>query len=339
MRIIAIGPGDGTAPARLTDATAPVPDVAAGEVLVRVGAAGVNPADALQVRGLYPPPAGAPAWPGLEVAGTVVAVAEGVRTPAVGDRVAALLPGGGYAELVSVPAAHTWRVPAGIDDAHAASLPEGLCTAWSSLVDVGRLRPGETVLVHGGAGGVGSLATQMALVLGCRVVTTARGTARVAALQELLAPALAHAAAAGAVDDALTVVDRESEDFVDAAGALGGADVVLDVVGAANLGRNVRALARDGRLVVIGMLKGRRGELDLGELLARRGTVTGTTLRSRSDDEKAAIVEAIGERVWPLVASGVVRPRVHARVPFERAGEAHALLASGEVVGKVVLVP
>ena len=170
-------------------------------------------------------------------------------------------------------------------------------------------------------------------------MTTARGAARVAAVRELLAPAVAHAVSQSAGEDVLTVVDRESDDFVDVAARHGGADVVLDVVGAANLGRNVRALARDGRLVVIGMLKGRRGELDLGELLARRGTVTGTTLRSRSDDEKAAIVEAIRERVWPLVASGVVRPRVHARVPFERAGEAHALLASGEVVGKVVLVP
>ncbi|WP_277985810.1 zinc-binding dehydrogenase [Sanguibacter massiliensis] len=339
MRIIAVDPGDGIAPARLTDASAPVPDVGPGEVLVRVGAAGVNPADALQVRGLYPPPAGAPAWPGLEVAGTVVAVSEGVGGPRVGHRVAALLPGGGYAELVSVPAGHTWPVPAGLDDPHAAALPEGLCTAWSSLVDVGRLTPGETVLVHGGSGGVGSLAAQLALVLGCRVMTTARGAARVAAVRELLAPAVAHAVSQGAGDDVLTVVDRESDDFVDVAARHGGADVVLDVVGAANLGRNVRALARDGRLVVIGMLKGRRGELDLGELLARRGTVAGTTLRSRSDDEKTAIMATLGERVWPLVEAGVVRPRVHARVPFERADEAHALLASGEVVGKVVLVP
>lgn len=339
MRIIAIDPGDGTAPARLADAVAPVPDIRAGDVRVRVGAAGVNPADALQVRGLYPPPPGAPAWPGLEVAGTVVEVGAGAQGLGTGDRVAALLPGGGYAEEVVVPAGHAWTVPAGLDDAHAAALPEGLCTAWSSLVDVGRLTPGSTVLVHGGAGGVGSLAAQLALVLGCRVITTARGRARVAAVRELLAPALGHARAHGAGDDALTVLDRETDDFVEAATTLGGADVILDVVGAANLGRNVGALARDGRLVVIGLLKGRRGELDLGELLARRGTVVGTTLRSRTDDEKTAIVDAVREHVWPLVAAGIVRPRVHARVPFERAAEALEMLASGEVVGKVVLVP
>ena len=339
MRIITIEPGDGTAPARLADGTAPAPDVRAGEVRVRVGAAGVNPADVLQVRGLYPPPAGAPAWPGLEVAGTVVAVGEGVDDVAPGLRVAALLPGGGYAEEVAVPARHTWPVPDDLDDAHAAALPEGLCTAWSSLVDVGRLTAGETVLVHGGSGGVGSLAAQLALTLGCRVVTTARGEARVAAVRDLLAPALAHARARGAGTDALTVVDREHDDVTEVVRALGGADVVLDVVGAANLGRNVHALARDGRLVVIGLMKGRRGELDLGELLARRGTVVGTTLRSRSDDEKAAVVAAVRAHAWPLVAAGVVRPHVHARVPFARAADAHELLGSGDVVGKVVLVP
>ena len=339
VRIIAIHPGDASGPARLAGARAPVPAVRAGTVRVRVGAAGVNPADVLQVRGLYPPPSGAPAWPGLEVAGTVTAVGPDVADVTPGTRVAALLPGGGYAEEVVVPSQHVWRVPEPLDDAHAAALPEALCTAWSSLVDVGRLTAGETVLVHGGAGGVGSVAAQVALVRGCRVVTTARGGARVAAVHELLAPALAHARAHGAGAGALTVVDREHDDATDVVRGLGGADVVLDVVGAANLDRNVHALARDGRLVVIGLLKGRRGELDLGELLARRGTVVGTTLRSRSDAEKAAIVAAVREHVWPLVAAGVVRPHVHARVPFARAADAHALLGSGEVVGKVVLVP
>ncbi|MGP7959428.1 NAD(P)H-quinone oxidoreductase [Sanguibacter sp. A247] len=339
MRIIAVTPAAGPVPAHLTDSTSPVPVARPGEVLVQVRAAGVNPADLLQVRGLYPAPPGAPEWPGLEVAGVVTAVGDEVAGLAVGDRIAALLPGGGYAEQVRVTASHVWRVPDDLDDAHAAALPEGLCTAWSSLVDVGRLVPGETVLVHGGAGGVGSLAVQVALTRGCRVVTTARGRERVAAVRDLATPALVHARAHGAAHDALTVIDRETDDFVTVVREAGGADVVLDVVGAANLGRNVEALALDGRLVVIGMLKGRRGELDLGALLARRGTVSGTTLRSRSDDEKTAIVAAVEEHVWPLVTRGVVRPHVHAQVPFSEAQRAHDLLGSGDVVGKVVLTP
>lgn len=339
MRIIAVAPADGPAPAHLTDSSASVPVIGPGEVRVQVCAAGVNPADLLQVRGLYPPPPGAPVWPGLEVAGTVTEVGEGVTRLSTGDRVAALLPGGGYAEQVSVAEGHLWRVPDEVDDAHAAALPEGLCTAWSSLVDVGHLAPGETVLVHGGAGGVGSLAVQIALARGCRVLTTARGRDRVAAVRNLAAPALEHALAHGAGRAALTVIDREAEDFVTVAREAGGADVILDVVGAANLGRNIEALALDGRLVVIGMLKGRRGELDLGALLSRRGTVSGTTLRSRSDDDKSRIVAAVAEHVWPLVARGIVRPRVHARVPFSDADRAHDLLRSGDVVGKVVLVP
>lgn len=338
MRIIDRDTSRGPDQVRLTDVAAPDPTPREDELLVRVGAAGVNPADLLQVRGLYPPAPGAPSWPGLEVAGTVVAT--GADAPgAPGDRVAALLPGGGYAELVAVRAEHTLPVPDGLDDATAASLPEGLCTAWSSLVDVGGMGAGDTVLVHGGAGGVGSLATQLALVLGCRVVTTARGPERVAAVQSLLRPALEHAARHGAGTDALTVLDRTTTEFETVLGDLGGADVVIDVVGAANLGANVRSLARDGRLVVIGLLAGRRGELDLGELLARRASVRGTTLRSRSDEDKARIVSAVREHVWPLVAAGTVRARVDTRVPFADADRAHDLLRGGDVVGKVVLVP
>ncbi|MGO1317904.1 MAG: NAD(P)H-quinone oxidoreductase [Cellulomonadaceae bacterium] len=332
MRTITVRPGDGELPGLdLTEAPDPVPGP--GQVLIDVAAAGVNPADVLQRRGLYPPPPGAPDTLGLEVSGSVAGVGPDAGSWRVGDAVAALLDGGGYATRVVAPAAQVLPVPATCDLVQAAALPEALCTAWSNLVDVGGLRPGATVLVHGGSGGVGTVAVQLALELGATVLTTAGGAQRAARCRELAPPQAA---------DRLTVVDHRAEDFTRAvANATGGAgvDVVLDVVGAAYLERNVAALALGGRLVVIGMLKGRRGELDLGRLLARRASVHGTTLRARPAAEKAAIVQAVRTRAWPAVEAGRIRPVVHAQVPLADAAQAHGLLASGEVFGKVLLVP
>ncbi|GGC02871.1 NAD(P)H-quinone oxidoreductase [Cellulomonas carbonis] len=320
-----------------------------GEVLLRVAAAGVNNADLLQRQGLYPPPDGAPAWPGLEVSGRVVALGAGVDDdvaragagggagpstdddgarwrPRVGDEVVALLDGGGYADQVVVRAEQVLPVPAGVDLVDAAALPEAACTVWSTLT-AARLSPGEWLLVHGGSGGVGSFAVQYGAAVGASVVTTAGGPARTERCRTLGAD---------------VVVDHRSEDFVEAVRAATdgrGADVVLDVVGAAYLDRNLRSLATGGRLAVIGMQRGRRGELDLGLLLTRRATVLGTTLRSRPPAEKAAIVAGVARDVWPLVASGAIRPVVHERVPLADAARAHEALASGDVFGKVLLVP
>ncbi|MFV2144202.1 MULTISPECIES: NAD(P)H-quinone oxidoreductase [Isoptericola] len=308
-----------------TDINLPEPDT--GEVLIDVASSGVNRADLLQRAGVYPPPPGSPEWPGLEISGTVRRLGPGVSSRRVGDEVVALLAGGGYAEQVVVPAAQTLPVPDGVDLLDAAALPEAVCTAWTNLVDSGRLRSGETLLVHGGSGGVGSVAVQLGAALGARVVATAGGPERTARCRELGASA---------------VVDHRSEDVVAAVREATdgrGADVVLDVLGGGALGDNVRLLAPGGRLVVIGLQQGRTGELDLARLMARRATVTGTTLRSRSVEEKAEVVSAVGEHVWPMVADGRVRPVVHARLPLDEAEAAHALLDSGEVFGKVLLVP
>ena len=330
MPIITACPAQKEAGAILAVQDSPDPVLADGGVLVCVAAAGVNPADLLQVAGAYPPPPGAPSWPGLEVAGLIVATGPLVRGWAVGERVAALLPGGGYAELAAVSASQLLPVPDTLSDVAAAALPEGLATSWSNLVDVGGMQPDDVVLVHGATGGVGSLAAQLAVARGAKVVAVAGGTERAQRLRELLA------AVPGAHEP--IVVDRTTEDFVAACKGLGGADVVLDVVGAANLGRNVEALGTGGRLVVIGLQRGRKGELDLGALLAKRASVHGTTLRARPLDEKAAIMAAVREEVWPLVVDGTITPVVHATFPLEDAQQAHEAVRSGSPFGKVVLV-
>jgi len=298
-----------------------------GQVLLEVAAAGVNRADLLQRQGHYPPPAGVPEWPGLEVSGRVLAVGEGVSSVREGEAVCALLSGGGYAERVVVDASLVLPVPRGVDLVEAAALPEAAATAWSNLVDLARLRAGESVLVHGGSGGVGSFAVQLAAALGARVLATARDEARCARVRELGA------------ELAIPYADAEIPTAVREATEGRGVDVVLDVLGAGALGDNLRALATGGRLVVIGLQRGRKGELDLGVLLSRRLTVAGTTLRSRPLAERAAIVAALREHVWPLLEQGRVRPVVHRALPMDRAGEAHELLDSGEVFGKLLLVP
>lgn len=319
-------------PEVLGPVTVPDPVPAAGQVLIRVAAAGVNNADLLQRAGHYPPPAGAPAWPGLEVSGTVIGLGSGLGVDApgrfaVGDRVVALLDGGGYAEQVAVAAGQVLPVPDGVDLVSAAALPEAACTAWSTLVQAAGLRESEWLLVHGGSGGIGTFAVQLGVALGARVAVTAGGPDRAGRCLDL---------------GAEVAIDHRTEDFVERmAQATGGhgADVVLDVVGAAYLERNVQVLATGGRLAVIGMQKGRRGELDLGSLLAKRAIVLGTTLRSRPPTEKAAIVAAVGEHVWPMVADGRVRAVVHERLPLADAARAHELLAAGQVFGKLLLIP
>ncbi|WP_342774772.1 NAD(P)H-quinone oxidoreductase [Myceligenerans xiligouense] len=303
----------------------PVPAI--GEVLVNVAAAGINHADLLQRAGHYPAPAGAPDWPGLEISGEITRVGPGVSGWRAGDRVVALLDGGGYADQVTVRATQLLPAPRSLDLIDAAALPEAMCTAWDNLVTVGGLRAGEWVLLHGGSGGVGTTAIQIAKALGARVAATAGSPERAAQCADLGAD---------------LPIDYREQDFVELvreASGGAGADVVLDVVGAAYLVDNVRALARGGRLVVIGLQRGRRGELDLGTLMAKRATVTGTTLRSRPAEEKAAVVAAVREHVWPMVDDGRVRPVVHARLPLAEAQRAHELLESGEVFGKVLLVP
>jgi len=307
----------------------PDPEPGPGEVLVRVAAAGVNRADLLQREGKYPPPPGAPAWPGLEVSGVVAGHGPGVDATAwpLGARVAALLPGGGYATLAVVPAGLLLPVPDEIDLVDAAGLPEALLTSWTNVVDAGRLAPGEVLLVQGGSGGVGSVAVQLGAALGAHVVATAGGAERAERCRAL---------------GARTVVDHRVQDVAEAVRAATGghgADVVLDVLGAGGLAANLAALATGGRLVVIGTQRGARGEIDLGLLMARRGSVIGTTLRPRPLAEKEQIVADVLEHAWPMLTDGRLRPVVHARLPLGRAADAHRLLDSGEVFGKVLLVP
>jgi putative PIG3 family NAD(P)H quinone oxidoreductase len=257
----------------------------------------------------------------------VVAAAGEGTTWKPGDRVAALLAGGGYAEKVVVPAEQVLPVPDHIDLVDAAALPEAVCTAWSNLVMVAKLAAGELVLVHGGSGGVGTIALQLAHALGARVATTAGGPERVARCRDLGAD---------------IAIDHRSEDFVAVlkeATEGRGVDVVLDVLGAGYLERNVQVLGTDGRLVVIGLQRGRRGEIDLGAMLAKRLSLFGTTLRSRPRDQKAAIVAEVAAHAWPLLGDGRLRPVVHARLPLADAARAHELLESGAVFGKVLLTP
>jgi len=301
----------------LTWTEVPDPEPQPGEVLIDVRATAVNRADLLQRQGVYPPPPGAPPYPGLECSGTVVKTTEGVHHLKPGDEVCALLGGGGYAQKVAVNAAHVLPRPQNVTLEEAASLPEVACTVWSNLVDVAHLRRQETVLIHGGGSGIGTFAIQFAKTLGARVVTTAR-KAKHDKLAELGAD---------------KTIDYTSEDFSEES-----ADVILDIIGAAYLARNVKALATGGRLVVIGLQGGRKAELDLGALHAKRGTIAATALRSRPAGEKARIVKAVHQEVWPLIDEGKIKPVIYARLPLRNAAEAHRLVESNEHIGKVLLV-
>lgn len=303
----------------------PDPVPGPGEVLVDVAATAVNRADLLQRRGMYPPPPGASDVIGLECSGTVAEVGEGSERWAVGDQVCALLAGGGYAERVVVPAGQLMPLPPGLDLVTAAAVPEVACTVWSNVFMVAGLRPGEQFLVHGGAGGIGNMAIQLTKALGARVYTTAGSAEKLRLCAELGADVTINYRE----DDFVDVVRRESDGH--------GVDVILDNMGAKYLARNVDALATEGRLVVIGMQGGTRAELDIAKLLRKRGTIGATSLRARPVADKSAICAAVVEHVWPLIGEGKVRPIVHRTMPLAEVAQAHALLESGDHVGKVVL--
>ena len=307
-----------------------MPDVAPqdGEVLIKVSAAGVNRADLLQAAGKYPPPPGASGILGLEVSGTIAGVGDGVTSWSNGQQVCALLAGGGYAEYVAVPAGQVMPVPDTVGLHHAAGLPEVACTVWSNLAMTAHLSAGQLVLIHGGASGVGTHAIQVARALDSRVAVTAGSARKLDLCAELGAE--------------ITISYRD-EDFVERVRAEtggAGADVILDIMGAAYLDRNVDALATDGQLIVIGMQGGTKGELNLGKLMAKRAGVVGTALRSRpvrGPGSKSAIVVEVVANVWPLIADSSVRPVIGAEFPIQQARAAHQLVASGEVSGKVLL--
>ena len=303
----------------------PDPQPAHGEVLVDVAASAVNRADLMQREGRYPPPPGAPPYPGLECAGRIAALGDGVTGWEIGTEVCALLSGGGYAERVAVPAGQLLPVPPGLSLREVAALPEVACTVWSNVGQLAHLREGEAFLVHGGASGIGTHAIQVAKRLGARVLCTAGSAAKRERCLELGADA---------------AIDYREENFVARVGEETGGrgvDVILDNMGAAYLARNVDALAPNGRLVVIGMQGGSRTELDLGRLMRKRASVSATTLRARPAGEKAAIVAAVRERVWPWIADGTVRPVIDRVLPMAEAAEAHRVVEAGEHVGKVVL--
>lgn len=298
------------------------------EILIRVHAAGVNRADLLQAAGKYPPPPGASEVIGLEVSGTVAALGADVTDWSVGQSVCALLAGGGYAEYVAVPAAQVLPLPDGVALSEAAGLPEVACTVWSNLVTTAGLTAGQLVLLHGGASGIGTHAIQVAHALGARVAVTAGSADKLALCRDLGAD---------------ITINYRDEDFVERVRAEtggAGADVILDIMGAAYLDRNVDALADGGRVVIIGMQGGIKGELNIAKLIGKRAGVIGTALRSRPVDGsggKAQIVAEVTENVWPMIADGRVRPIVGAELPIAEAQRAHELLASGEVSGKIVL--
>lgn len=315
---------DGT-PESMRLVEAPLPQPAAGEILIAVHCAGVNRPDLLQRAGRYPPPPDASPILGLEVAGTVAALGAGVTEWRLGDRVTALVPGGGYAEFCTAPASHALPVPAGLDMAEAAALPETWFTVWANLVDLGRLKKGERLLVHGGASGIGLTAIQLARHLGVECLVTVGSDEKARFCRDFGA------------DQA---INYRTTDFAPAVKALTGGegvDVVLDMVGAPYLQRNLSLLRRDGRLVLIAFLEGSKGEFDLMPVMLKRLTITGSTMRPRSVAEKTAIRDALREHIWPQIAAGRLRPHIHAVFPLAQAGEAHKLMERSAHIGKIVL--
>ncbi|MGW1991360.1 NAD(P)H-quinone oxidoreductase [Embleya sp. NPDC001921] len=317
MKAVAIKEPGGPEVLEWIDVDDPLP--AAGEVVVDVSASALNRADVMQRWGLYPLAPGTSPYPGLEVSGRIGAVGEGVTGWRVGDEVCALLTGGGYAQKVAVPAGQLLTVPRGVALVDAAALPEAAATVWSNLVMTAGLKEGETLLVHGGGGGIGTFAIQIAKALGARVVTTVGGPEKAARARELGAD---------------VTIDYRTDDFSEH----GPYDVILDVIGGGYLERNVRSLAADGRLVVIGLQDGLEGQLNLAELVFKRVSVHGTTLRTRSAAQKAAIVADVQRHVWPMIESGAVRLVVDQTLPMSEAAEAHRVMESGRHTGKIVLV-
>lgn len=321
MRVIEIEGGSGPAEA-LKIAERPDPVARPGQVLIRVRAAGVNRPDLLQRTGAYPPPPGASDVLGLEIAGEIEAVGEGVTRWAVGDRVCALLGGGGYAELAVVDARHVLPIPEGLDYVQAAVLPETVFTVFANVFEGGALKAGETLLIHGATSGIGVTAIQMAKAAGARVIATSRGADKAAAAKALGAD---------------ISLDAKSDDLEAQIREAGGADVVLDMVGRDYAALNLNSLNAGGRWVVIASLTGPKVEMDLQRIMLKRLTLTGSTLRSRPADEKARLTAAVEATAWPWVASGKVKPPVQAVFALEQAADAHAELEAGGHIGKIVL--
>lgn len=300
----------------------PMPVAGCGEVVIQVAYAGVNRPDALQRAGLYNPPATASDLPGLEAAGKVVALGDGVANLSIGDQVCALLPGGGYAEFVATPAAHCLPVPAGLTLKQAACLPETFFTVWSNVFMRGGLIGGERFLVHGGSSGIGTTAIQLARAFGARVFTTAGSDEKCAACLAL---------------GAEQAINYRDADFVEIIRAMGGADLILDMVGGSYMQRNIKALANDGRLVQIAFLQGPKAELNMIEVMTRRLTMTGSTLRPQSDLAKAKIADQLRNKVWPLLTAGIVAPVMDQEFALADAADAHRRMETSEHIGKIVL--
>jgi putative PIG3 family NAD(P)H quinone oxidoreductase len=323
MHAVVITEPGGPEVLRWTEVPDPVPGP--GEVLVDVTASAVNRADMMQREGAYPPPKGAPAYPGLECSGTVAALGEGVTGWRPGDQVCALLAGGGYAEKVAVPAGQLLPGPNAISLVEAAALPETVCTVYANVFLGARLQRGETLLVHGGGSGIGTTAIQLGKQAGAIVAVTAGSQEKLDACKQLGADML---------------INYREDDFAERLLELTGghgADVILDIIGAGYLAKNLAALAQDGRIANIGLQQGRRAELDFGLLMAKRGTIMSTTLRARPAEQKAGIVAAVRDSVWPLVETGALRPVIYQELPMAQADEAHRIMTASTHTGKIVL--
>jgi len=320
MRAVEISQPGGPEVLKIAERPRPVPGH--GQVVIKVAYAGVNRPDALQRAGAYAPPPGASDLPGLEAAGEIVALGDGVSEWAIGDKVCALLPGGGYAEYVATPAAHCLRVPEGLDLKQAACLPETYFTVWTNVFGGGGLKGGERFLVHGGTSGIGTTAIQLADAFGARVFATAGSDEKCKVCTDL---------------GAERAINYRDEDFVEVLRAAGGADLILDMVGGDYIPRNIKALADDGRLVQIAFLGGPKVELNFAQVMTRRLTITGSTLRPQSDLAKARIAQDLADKVWPLLDSGRVAPVMDSEFPLADAAAAHARLESAGHIGKVVL--
>ena len=311
-------------PEALVPARRPVPQPGPGQVLIKVAAAGVNGPDVMQRKGLYAPPPGASDLPGLEVSGEIAAVGAGVGRWKAGDSVCALTKGGGYAEYVAVNAEHCLPLPAGVGLIDAAGLPETFFTVWSNVFIGAGLRAGETFLVHGGAGGIGTTCIQLGKAFGAKVIATDSPEARCRICSELGAD---------------RVIDYRSEDFVEVVRAEGGANVILDIVGGPNIEKNFKAASHDARIIQLAFAAGSKVEINLMPVMLKRLTYTGSTLRTRPDAYKARVARELEARVWPHIAAGRIRPVTHTALPLAEAAKAHALLEQRGIVGKIVLKP
>lgn len=312
-------------PEALRPTTRPRPVAGPGEVLVKVAAAGVNRPDVVQRQGNYKPPPGATDIPGLEIAGTVAALGEGVADWKIGDPVCALVVGGGYAEYCPAPAVQCLPIPKGLSPIEGGALPETFFTVWTNLFDRGRLQPGETLLIHGGSSGIGTTAIQVATAFGAKVVTTAGSAEKCAACVKL---------------GAAKAINYREQDFVEAVKDFTGgkgADVIVDMVGGDYIEKNLRALAVEGRLVSIGFQKGAKAEINFMPMMLKRQTITGSTLRIQSIESKGRIARSLRDKVWPLIEQGRIRPIVHATFPLAQAADAHRLMESSAHIGKIVL--